>query len=154
MQDDNVTEVPVHERTTVMMRNLPNNYTREMLLTMLDQEGFLGQYDFIYLPIDFKTHASVGYAFVNLISAEAVSRFWNIFDGYCKWLLPSRKVCFLSWCGPHQGFAAHVDRYRNSPVMHPSVRDEYKPAIFKDGVRVKFPAPAKKPRVPKVRGTD
>ena len=30
---------------------------------------------------------------------------------------------------------AHVERYKNSPVMHKSVPDEYKPAIFKDGVR-------------------
>ena len=28
------------------------------------------------------------------------------------------KVCQVSWSGPHQGFDAHVARYRNSPVMH------------------------------------
>ena len=30
---------------------------------------------------------------------------------------------------------AHVERYKNSPVMHKSVPDEYKPVIFADGVR-------------------
>ncbi|CAK0890392.1 unnamed protein product, partial [Prorocentrum cordatum] len=30
--------VPEHERTTVMLRNLPNNYSRAMLLHLIDQE--------------------------------------------------------------------------------------------------------------------
>ena len=28
------------------------------------------------------------------------------------------QVCEVSWSGPKQGFKAHVDRYKNSPVMH------------------------------------
>merc|ERR1719163_748335 len=34
---------------TVMLRNLPNNYTRAMLLKLIDSEGFGGKYDFVYL---------------------------------------------------------------------------------------------------------
>ena len=30
----------------------------------------------------------------------------------------------MGWSGPHQGFEAHVERYRNSPVMHKSALDE------------------------------
>jgi len=144
---DNITDVPVPERTTVMLRNLPNNYTRHMLLTMLDREGFARKYDFVYLPIDFKTRASLGYAFINLVTPNLVARFWKTFDGYSNWILPSRKVCFVTWCGPNQGYEAHVQRYRHSPVMHTTVPDEYKPVIFKNGVRIKFPPPAKKARV-------
>mmetsp|Transcript_67483 Transcript_67483/g.141040 ORF Transcript_67483/g.141040 Transcript_67483/m.141040 type:complete len:469 (-) Transcript_67483:198-1604(-) len=149
---DDVTEVPVHERTTVMLRNLPNNYSRQMIVELLDQEGFHTQYDFVYLPIDFKTHASLGYCFVNLVSPELVQRFWAVFDGFNRWALPSRKECFVTWCGPNQGFEAHVERYRNSPLMHAMVPDEYKPAIFQNGIRMKFPAPNRKPRIPRVRG--
>jgi len=151
LDDDNVTDVKLEERTTVMLRNLPNNYTRHMLLSMMDSEGFAGQYDFVYLPIDFRTHASLGYAFINLVSPSIVPRFWNTFDGYTNWDLPSRKVCFVSWCGPHQGFEAHVQRYRSSPVMHLAVPDDFKPVVFKNGERVEFPTPTKKPRVPRVR---
>ena len=32
--------------------------------------GFAGKYTFVYLPIDFKTHAGLGYAFVDLVSRE------------------------------------------------------------------------------------
>lgn len=140
-------------RTTVMLRNLPNNYTRAMVLAMLNDEGFAGRYNFLYLPIDFKSRACLGYAFVNLVDAKSTAAFWATFDGFSKWMLPSRKVCTVSWSGPHQGLEAHVERYRNSPVMHPSVPDEYKPVIFEDGLRVVFPAPTKAPRAPRIRNS-
>jgi len=37
----------------VMLRSLPNNYTRAMMQALLDKEGFAAKYDFLYLPIDF-----------------------------------------------------------------------------------------------------
>ena len=68
--------------------------------------------------------------------------FWKAFDGFTKWVgafskprracnevLPSSKVCQVSWSGPHQGQAAHVERYRSSPIMHSSVPDECKPIV-------------------------
>lgn len=142
---------PPGELTTVMLRNLPNNYTRAMLCELLDSEGFARQYDFMYLPIDFKSRASLGYAFVNLVSPSVAERFRDTFNGYSKWLLPSRKVCGVNWSGPHQGLAAHIERYRNSPVMHEAVPDPYKPIILSDGVRIPFPLPTRSLRQPRIR---
>jgi len=34
-------------RTTVMLRNMPNNQTRKMFMELLDREGFAKQYDFV-----------------------------------------------------------------------------------------------------------
>jgi len=138
-------------RTTVMLRNLPNNYTRPMVLHLLDAEGFKGKYDFFYLPIDFKTNACLGYAFINLTSAAMVDTFWQTFDGFSRWVLPSRKVCGVTWSSPHQGLEAHVDRYRNSPVMHSSVPEEYRPLVFVGGQRVPFPGPTREPKAPRMR---
>lgn len=132
------------QRTTVMLRNVPNNYTRQMLLDMLDGQGFFGLYDFLYLPMDFGRKANLGYAFVNLVDSETTSAFWTAFDGFSQWALPTAKVCEVSWSGPFQGLQAHVQRYKNSPVMHHSVPDEYKPMIFAAGVRQPFPPPSKK----------
>lgn len=137
--------------TTVMLRNLPNNYSRDMLLDLIDSEGFAQMYDFIYLPVDFKTRASLGYAFVNMANFEVANRFRLTFDGYSSWILPSRKVCGVSWSTPHQGLESHIERYRNSPVMHEGVPDMYKPVLFKDGIRVEFPPPTKKIRAPRIR---
>lgn len=128
-------------KTTVMLRNLPNNYTRSMLLHLLDEQGFGGKYDFLYLPIDFDRKANLGYAFVNLVDEEDVDEFWSSFDGFGSWSFPSSKVCQVSWSGPKQGLKAHVDRYKNSPVMHKSVPDEYKPMILSQGIPKRFPAP-------------
>lgn len=115
-----------------------------MLLEMIDAEGFAGRYDFLYLPMDFNRNANLGYAFVNLVDEKGTADFWTLFDGFTRWVLPTSKVCELGWSGPHQGLKAHIERYRNSPVMHSSVPDDYKPMLFSNGVRQPFPAPTKK----------
>jgi len=121
------------ERTTMVLQNLPLNYRRHLLLRMLDDEGFAGQYDFVYFPVDFKTKAGFGYAFINLVDPAVVPRFWHAFDGYKKWVFPCTKVCRVNWSVPHQGLKTHIKRYRNSQLMHESVPDEYKPAMFSGG---------------------
>jgi len=138
-------------RTTVMLRNLPTEMTREMLLKMLDERGFYGLYDLVYLPVDFSTGSGLGYAFVNSCLPAGVKRLWNTFDGLDKWPVECDRVCTVSWSDPHQGLASHIERYQNSPVMHPDVPDEWKPALFMYGMRVEFPLPTKKIKAPKVR---
>lgn len=44
-------------RTTVMVKNIPNKYTQKMLLQTIDKH-LHGQYDFFYLPIDFKVRTT------------------------------------------------------------------------------------------------
>lgn len=131
------------ERTTLMLRNLPNDYSRSMLLSLLDEQGFAGKYDFVYLPIDFASGAGVGYAFINMVSHQDAEHFRVHFTGFTSWAFPSRKVSEVAWSNPNQGLAVHIERYRNSTVMHPSVCDEYKPALFANGVRVPFPPPTR-----------
>jgi len=140
-------------RTTVMLRNLPNNYSQVMLLELIDAEGFAGSYDFLYLPIDFRTHAALGYAFINLVSPGEAERLKDHFHGFWRWSLPSSKVCTAAWSHPHQGLDAHIARYRNSPLMHESVPDSYRPSLFQEGSRVVFPAPTKKVKPPR-QGTE
>lgn len=137
------------KRTTIMLRNLPNNYTREMLLEMLDAEGFDGRYDFVYLPIDFKTQAGVGYAFVNAVDNAAAQELWTTFEGYNNWVLPTSKKCWVSWSKPVQGLRANVQRWRNSSVMHSSMPEEYKPCIFVNGARAKFPRASRALQAPR-----
>jgi hypothetical protein len=149
--NNSMSSVRDEQRTTVILRNLPNNYTRGMLLDLLDSEGFAQKYDFIYIPVDFSTQAGLGYAFVNLISASDALAFWAHFEGFRQWSLPSEKVCTLNWSSPIQGLAPHMERYRNSPVMHEAVPDEWKPAIYFRGERVVFPPPTKVLKAPKIR---
>ena len=63
-----------------MLRNIPNKYTREMLVKQLNLE-FQGHFDFLYLPIDFKNQCNVGYGFINFRTVEACETFVNAFHG-------------------------------------------------------------------------
>jgi len=66
------------------------------------------------------------------------------YQGFSDRGSPSCKVGEAEWTNPHQGRDAHVERFRNSSVMHSAVPDMYKPLLFVDGVRVPFPAPTKR----------
>jgi hypothetical protein len=136
--------------TTVMLRNVPNNISRDALLSLLDQQGFEGQYDFVYLPIDFARQANLGYAFINLLPG-VTERFWNVFQGFSSWGGPSRKVCEVIWSSPCQGIEEHIARYRNSPLMHEAVPDQCRPVLFENGKRIAFPPPTKSVRAPRFR---
>jgi hypothetical protein len=138
-------------KTTVMLRNLPNDYTRAALLELMDQRGFPLKYDFVYLPIDFKFQAGLGYAFVNFVSPQDAQRCWEVFEGFQDWGLKTSKTCSVTWGDPLQGLEAYITRYRDSPVMHNDVPDEWKPVLFKDGRRLPFPPPTKFLKPPKLR---
>jgi len=142
--------VPDHLRTTIMMRNIPNNYTREMLIELVSSEGFAGLYDLVYLPIDFQSKvANLGYSFINFVDPEVATRFHSHFNGFCQWTLQSDKVCEVTWSDAIQGLDAHIERYKNSPVMHELVPDECKPALFKGCERIPFPRPTMNIRAPR-----
>lgn len=47
-----VNKVELDGRTTIMVRNIPNKYTQEMLLELFEQEH-KKKFDFFYLPIDY-----------------------------------------------------------------------------------------------------
>jgi len=131
------------ERTTVMVKNIPNNYTRDMVLDLFNEMGFAGLYDFAYVPFDFERKANLGYVFVNLVRGDVVPSFWKTFSNFSNWAIPSAKVASVKWSSPHQGLISHIERFRNSALMHKSVPEKYKPVFLVDGKRQPFPSPTK-----------
>ncbi|KAK7312306.1 hypothetical protein VNO77_36074 [Canavalia gladiata] len=96
------------DETTVMIRNIPSKYTRDMLVEFLedhcmvvnlrekeagkekgDEQNSLA-FDFVYLPIDFKSGLNKGYAFVNFTKPKAAWKFlltasnmkWGLFQSH------------------------------------------------------------------------
>jgi len=70
-----------------MLRNIPNKIDQAMLKSILDETSH-GQYDFMYLRIDFANNCNVGYAFINFTDALSIIPFaiarsgqrWNRFN--------------------------------------------------------------------------
>jgi len=135
-------------QTTVILRNIPLEYTRQMFLDMLEEAGFAGKYNFVYMPRDFQRSFGLGYVFVNMTTSESAMEIQSAFNGFCDWAIPSQKICAVGWSNRHQGLDEQIKRYRNSPIMHDAVPDEYKPVLFQHGRRVAFPPPTTVLRLP------
>jgi RNA recognition motif-containing protein len=135
--------------TTIVIKNLPEKCTNALVLELLNKSGFEAQYDFVYVPTDFRNYSAFGYAFVNLVSHQMAELVIEQLDGVVAW--NQTAPLDVDWSMPHQGYAVHVRRYQNSPVMHTAVPQEYKPMIFRHGVQQKFPEPTKKIKEPRLR---
>jgi hypothetical protein len=82
---------------------------------------------------------------------------WEALDGFTDWNIvngkKSSKECEVTWgSSEHQGKQHHIDRYKNSPVMHEANQSSYKPAIFDSaGTMVEFPGSTKALRKPRTK---
>lgn len=111
------------ETLTVMMRNLPNKYSQQMLLEEINQTGFAGTYDFLYLPIDPETKANRGYAFINFVGPAQSWAFKNCYEGRQIGHFNSGKVITVM-PATLQGFEANHAHYASARVSRgdPSLR--------------------------------
>jgi len=121
--------------TTVMLRNIPNRYTRDMLLERLNQ-GYKAQYDFVYLPIDFNSKCNVGYAFINFRTSAAARGFMQEFHlkkaQQCLPGFSSQKVCEVSFATV-QGREANMENFRDEQFIEKlKERPEWHPLFLDD----------------------
>ncbi|XP_057469321.1 protein terminal ear1 homolog [Actinidia eriantha] len=135
-------------RTTVMIRNIPNQYRRHMLLGFLDKlcevqnhkadqepHQLRFEYDFVYLPMDFGSGDNLGYAFVNFTSAIAATRIrkllfrykWGVFEDSNGGRCHSNKICETTWARI-QGKVELVKHFRSSLFVCSQV--EYLPVVL------------------------
>lgn len=79
------TQPPAEEATaaptTVMLRNLPNQCTRPILVKWLGTTAFSGDFDLVYVPMDRTSGNNLGYAFINFVEAAACERFTKDIHG-------------------------------------------------------------------------
>lgn len=136
--------------TTVMLRNCPNSLSRDELMDILDAQGLRSRFDFVYVPTDFMRNAGLGYAFVNFTTHQNALQAMEAMAGFGRWNMASEKVCAVSWGRPIQGLEKHIERVRNSPVMHWKIPEKFKPVMLKDGVRQEFPPATKRIRPPRL----
>ncbi|KAF5786128.1 putative mei2/Mei2-like RNA recognition, nucleotide-binding alpha-beta plait domain superfamily [Helianthus annuus] len=126
------------ETTSLMIKNIPNKYTRELLILTLDnhcknennntENEFISAYDHVYLPIDFKSRVNAGFAFVNFTNAKAAVKFKEAFHGKRWAFSDSPKVAEISRA-KIQGIKAIINHCQMMDFKCGS--DEDLPVIFK-----------------------
>jgi len=66
---------------TVMVRQIPRQFTQLIFLKEVNRRGFEGLYDFLYLPFDLKKGINVGYGFLSFIDPKHAQDFRTELDG-------------------------------------------------------------------------
>ncbi|KAK8811143.1 hypothetical protein WA538_005304 [Blastocystis sp. DL] len=79
-------------RLTLMLKNIPNDFTQEKMLGILDSV-IPNQFDFFYMPVDFKTNCNLGFGYVSVVSADSLLCLYNSLNGKTWSNTPSTKVC-------------------------------------------------------------
>jgi len=123
--------------TTAMLRNIPSSFSLSQLMQLLATRGFSGQFDFLYLPVDFETRCSLGYAFINFHAWEDVHRFTMLFHGRALPIFPARKPCQVC-LAKVQGLDANVRLFANS-VSVGKLPEDLKPVVLSHGHYLPFP---------------
>ena len=80
------------QRTTLMIKNVPNKFTKEHFLSIFNKR-FEGKFNLFLLPTDVKEKKNYGYAFINFISSFYILNFYNTFHGKRWENTNSIKVC-------------------------------------------------------------
>jgi len=125
---------------TIMLRNIPNKYTQDMLLDHLNK--YRGSIDFLYLPTDFKNNCNLGYAFINFVDMNTADIFTKEYQGgRLPHFRHSPKVLAVGKARV-QGASANIKRFRSSSVMG-VLSEDAKPMLFQNGMRIPFPKPLK-----------
>lgn len=108
-----------NEKTTLMIRNIPNRYTPEWLLEEIME---IAECDFLHLPKANQSAANLGYAFVNFTSAEGAQEFFMAFEGHQFVKQPNSskraKVSFAEL----QGLQPNVDFYNQPKIANKLAR--------------------------------
>ncbi|KCZ78463.1 hypothetical protein H311_00502 [Anncaliia algerae PRA109] len=113
-------------RKTCMIKNIPNKYTVDMLIDLLN-EDHVGEYDFLYLRMDFVNECNVGYAFVNFKSCHSLISFYNKIHGKRWKNFSSHKIAELTYA-TMQGIEQIRNKFKYSSIL--SEREQYRPKLF------------------------
>mmetsp|Transcript_67390 Transcript_67390/g.161624 ORF Transcript_67390/g.161624 Transcript_67390/m.161624 type:complete len:516 (+) Transcript_67390:164-1711(+) len=122
---------PWKDVTTVMMRNLPNKYTQQMLLEELQEAGFTLQqdFDFFYLPMDHHNAANLGYCFINFCEPYLANLFSAAFEGKKMKRFNSSKTVVVMPASI-QGYEKNYQYYSSTRVVQ-AEDPQYRPLFLR-----------------------
>ena len=83
-------------RTTVMIKNIPNKFNKDLILSIIDQ-NFKGAYDLFILPTDINRYKNFGYSFINFTNSYYIPYFYYLFNGKRWSSTNSQKICEITY---------------------------------------------------------
>lgn len=96
----------------------------------INSAGFLGRYDFFYLPMDPRSHANRGFAFVNFVTSEIAADFYRMFHSQqLKHFNSERSIAVMP--ADLQGFEQNANHYAASRVLRRKRATNSKPLFFR-----------------------
>jgi len=127
---------------TVILKNIPTEYTRMRLCEKLAEHGFGYAIDFLYLPIDSSSGHNLGQAFVNVRTKEMFHDFIRVFQDIpastCLPDFPSTDVCQVS-VAEVQGREANMQSLFTSSNLRKWAKHEDWQPLFLDDYGMKIP---------------
>jgi len=78
-------EVCEKEIKSVMLRNVPQSCGQDDVVAKLHEDGFQGQFDFVYAPFDLRRSSTKGYVFINMCSVQAAASLVELWTGRSFW---------------------------------------------------------------------
>jgi hypothetical protein len=103
------------KRSTIMIKNIPNKFNQEYILSIINQ-NFRGTFDVFVLPTDINKLKNFGYAFINFTSSYYIPYFYFLFNGKMWFGTNSQKICELAF-SKVQGKKALLEHYPNKIVF-------------------------------------
>ena len=83
-------------RTTLMIKNIPNKFQRDLILKTINK-NFKGTYDLFILPTDVNGYKNFGYSFINFTTSYYIPYFYFLFHQR-KWPnTNSQKICEITY---------------------------------------------------------
>ena len=102
-------------RTTLMIKNIPNKFKRDLLLKTIN-ENFKGAYDLFILPTDANGYKNFGYSFINFTSSYYIPYFYFLFH-HKEWSnTNSQKICEITY-SKIQGRSCLLSHYSNKIIF-------------------------------------
>lgn len=117
--------------TSLMVRNIPIQYTQDMLLKEWPNNG---DYDFLYLPIHIKKRCNNSFCFINFVTPQAAHAFARKWQHNRLQFYSSRKPLDISLAAI-QGRLQNLLHFRCSKTMRLNNKN-FQPVVFEGTKRI------------------
>eukprot|EP00928_Gymnodinium_smaydae_P046087 TRINITY_DN3067_c0_g2_i1.p1 TRINITY_DN3067_c0_g2~~TRINITY_DN3067_c0_g2_i1.p1 ORF type:complete len:150 (+),score=19.54 TRINITY_DN3067_c0_g2_i1:74-523(+) len=102
--------------STVMVRGICTSLRQDTIKDMIDEDGYAGQYDFLYVPLRKEGGRNSSQLFINFVSPDIATAFYDRYHGqHAKFARSGGRLSVLP--ASRQGYDANVDFFMQCPSV-------------------------------------